>query len=87
MRPGGAILQSRQAFATISVDHFRTVRGQTVRQVESGQTPKAVSEAAGAIRSRPRCVSRAFLCTFMRSSRESLKPRNSSFLGQDRWTT
>jgi hypothetical protein len=29
-------------------------------------------------------VSRAFLCTFIRSSRESLKPRNSSFLGQDR---
>ena len=25
-----------------------------------------------------------FLCTFIRSSRESLKPRNSSFLGQDR---
>ena len=32
----------------------------------------------------PRGVSRAFLCTFIRSSRESLKPRNSSFLGQDR---
>jgi len=29
-------------------------------------------------------VSRAFLCTFIRSSRESLKRRNSSFLGQDR---
>ena len=36
------------------------------------------------IRFRPSGVSRAFLCTFIQSSRESLKPRNSSFLGRDR---
>ena len=35
-------------------------------------------------RPRPRGVSRAFLWMFIRSSRESLKPRNSSFLGLDR---
>jgi hypothetical protein len=29
-------------------------------------------------------ASRAFLCTFIRSSQESLKRRSSSFLGQDR---
>jgi hypothetical protein len=29
-------------------------------------------------------VSRAFLCTFIRSSQESLKHRTSSFLGQNR---
>jgi hypothetical protein len=58
----------------------------------SGQTPAASATASGlcplsicrTIRSRPRGVSWAFLCPFTRSSRESLKPRNSSFLGQDR---
>jgi hypothetical protein len=57
-----------------------------------GQTPAASATASGVcplstcrtIRSRPRGVSRAFLCTFIRSFRESLEPRNSSFLGQDR---
>ena len=36
------------------------------------------------IRFRPSGVSRAFLCMFIQSSRKSLKPRNSSFLGRDR---
>jgi hypothetical protein len=57
-----------------------------------GQTPAACATASGVcplstcrtMRSRPRGESRAFLCTFIRSSRESLMPRNSSFLGQDR---
>src|SRR5208283_3246838 len=63
--------------------HFRTVRGQTpaASATASGVCPLSTCRT---IRSRPRGVSRAFLCTFIRSSRESLKPRNSSFLGQDR---
>lgn len=58
----------------------------------AGRRPAASAAASGVcplaicrtIRSRPRGVSRAFLWAFIRSSRESLKPRNSSFLGQDR---
>ena len=44
----------------------------------------ARSSTCRTIRSRPRGVSRAFLWMFIRSSRESLKPRNSSCLGLDR---
>ena len=63
--------------------HFRTVRGQTptASATASGVCPLATCRT---IRSRPRGVSRAFLWMFIRSSRELLKPRNSSFLGLDR---
>jgi hypothetical protein len=61
------------------VTHLRTVRG---------QTPAVLAATPGlpcrTIRSRQSRVNRAFLSRFIRSSRESWKPRNSNFLGQDR---
>ena len=62
--------------------HLRTVRGKTPalrrRPPASARSRPAVQSALSS------GVSRAFLSTFARSSRESLKPRNSSFLGQAR---
>ena len=64
--------------------HLRTVRGQTpaARAAASGVCP--LSTIARTMRSRPSGVRRAFLWMFIRFSEESLKSRNSSFLGQDR---
>ena len=47
-------------------------------------TPDHANLMAASTRSRPRGMSRAFLSTFIRFSRQSREPRNSSFLGQDR---
>ena len=89
---GGA----RQALSRRS----RSYRKRTARTLHwlSNQPLKLIADACGfgnglrrlplttyrMIRFRPSGVSRAFLCTFIQSSRKSLKPRNSSFLGRDR---
>jgi hypothetical protein len=67
MRSGGTIPQSRQSIIAISVKPLRTVRGQTpaASAMASGVRPLSTCRT---IRSRPRGVSWAFLCTFIRSS-------------------
>ena len=64
--------------------HLRAVRGQTpaARATACGVCPP--STIARTMRSRPSGVRRAFLWMFIRFSEESLKLRNSSFLGPNR---
>ena len=63
--------------------HLRAVRGQTpaARAAASGVCPLTMCRTKS---SRPCGVRRAFLWMFIRSSGESLRSRNSSFLAQDR---
>jgi hypothetical protein len=61
-------------------NHLRAVRGQTpaARAVASGICPLRIART---IRSRPRGVSRAFLCTFIRFSENRSSVDDFSFLG------
>ena len=84
LRPRRAVLQSVEPSATKRATHLRAVRGQTpaARAAASGVCPP--STLARTKRSRPSGVRRAFLWMFIRSSEETLKLRNSSFLAPDR---
>ena len=84
MRPRGAIDQAGSAFGLEARDPFaRRSRADACGSCGGLRRLPALDHAR-TMRARPSGVRRAFLWMFIRSSVESLKLRNFSFLGPDR---
>ncbi len=86
MRPRGAILKAGHAFREVPRDPFAD-RARADAYGFATAFGVCPLNTCRTIRSRPRGVRRAFLWMSIRSSRESLKLRNLSFLGRAEWTT